>query len=238
MAVAVDRKTKLTYEDYRQFPDDGRRHEIINGDHHVSAAPSLYHQWVLTRLVVQLYHHVCEPGLGYLAPAPVDTVLSESDVVQPDIVVTLDRDEAVIRRERIEGPPDLIVEILSPSTAYRDRGLKLDLYQTAGVREYWIVDPDRRQVGSVVRWAVKTFSRNIVEKFTEVLQIKLPGAAEGLRTYAEHLREEGRQDAQVATIEGFLGAGIKWSTIKRATGIDQAAFDALRRQQRSSDRED
>lgn len=93
MAGAVDRKTKLTYEDYRQFPDDGRRHEIINGDHHVSAAPSLYHQWVLTRLVVQLYHHICEPGLGYLAPAPVDTVLSESDVVQPDIVVTLDRDE-------------------------------------------------------------------------------------------------------------------------------------------------
>ena len=94
------------------------------------------------------------------------------------------------------------------------------------------------QVGSVVRWAVRTFDRQFVEKLAEVLQIELPGAAEDLRTYAEHLRDEGRQDAQVSTIEGFLGAGIKWSTIKRATGIDQAAFDALRRQQRSSDPED
>ena len=150
MAVVVDRKTRLTYEDYLQFPEDGRRHEIIDGDHYVSAAPSMYHQWILTRLVVQLYREICEPGLGYLAPAPIDTVLTEADVVQPDIVVTLDRDDTVIRRERIEGAPDLVVEILSPSTAYRDRGLKLDLYQKAGVSEYWIVDPERKVVQQYV----------------------------------------------------------------------------------------
>ena len=150
MAVVVDRKTKLTYEDYLQFPEDGRRHEIIDGDHYVSPAPSMYHQWILTRLVVQLYRKICEPGLGYLAPAPIDTVLAEADVVQPDIVVTLGRDDAVIRRERIEGAPDLVVEILSRSTAYRDRGLKLDLYQKAGVSEYWIVDPERKVVQQYV----------------------------------------------------------------------------------------
>ena len=146
MAVVVDRKTRLTYEDYLQFPEDGRRHEIINGDHYVTAAPSMYHQWILTRLVVQLYRKICEPSPGYLAPAPIDTVLTEADVVQPDIVVMLDWDDAAIRRERIEGAPDLMVEILSPSTAYRERGLKLDLYQKAGVSEYWIVDPERKVV--------------------------------------------------------------------------------------------
>ena len=150
MAVVVDRKTKLTYEDYLQFPEDGRRHEIIDGDHYVSAAPSMSHQWILTRLVVQLYREICEPGLGYLAPAPIDTVLTEADVVQPNIVVTLDRDGTVIRRERIEGAPDLVVEILSPSTAYRDRGLKLDRYQKAGVSEYWMVDPERKVVQQYV----------------------------------------------------------------------------------------
>ena len=150
MAVVVDRKTKLTYEDYLQFPEDGRRHEIIDGDHYVTAAPSFYHQWILTRLIVQLYRTICEPGRGYLAPAPIDTVLSEADVVQPDIVVALGRDDAVIRRECIEGVPDLVVEILSPSTAYRDRGLKLDLYQKAGVSEYWIVDPERKVVQQYV----------------------------------------------------------------------------------------
>ena len=150
MAVVVDRRTKLTYEDHLQFPEDGRRHEIIDGDHYVSAAPSMYHQWILTRLVVQLYRRICESGLGYLAPAPIDTVLTEADVVQPDIVVMLDRDDTVIRRERIEGAPDLVVEILSPSTAYRDPGLKLDLYQKAGVGEYWIVDPERKVVQQYV----------------------------------------------------------------------------------------
>ena len=150
MAVVVDRKTKLTYEDYLQFPEDGRRHEIIDGDHHVSAAPSVYHQRVLGRLLVQLYRLIDESGAGYVLPAPVDTVLSRTDVVQPDIVVTLDRDEALLRRERIDAAPDLVVEVLSPSTAYRDRGLKLDLYQKAGVSEYWIVDPERRIVQQYV----------------------------------------------------------------------------------------
>lgn len=150
MAIVVDRKTKLTYEDYRQFPEDGRRHEIIDGDHYVSAAPSVYHQRVLSRLFVQLYRRIDESGAGYVVPAPVDTVLSQTDVVQPDIVVTLDRDEALIRRECIDRAPDLVVEVLSPSTAHRDRGLKLDLYQKAGVSEYWIVDPERRMVQQYV----------------------------------------------------------------------------------------
>ena len=150
MAVVADRKTKLTYEDYLQFPEDESRHEIIDGDHYVSAAPFVPHQRILKRLMVQLYRKFEETGLGEVLPAPVAVVLSRTDVVEPDLVVVLDEHASMIRRERIEGAPDLVVEILSPSTAYRDRGLKLDLYRKSGVGEYWIVDPERRVVQQYV----------------------------------------------------------------------------------------
>ncbi|MDD9988640.1 MAG: Uma2 family endonuclease [Spirochaetaceae bacterium] len=150
MAIVVDRKTKLTYEDYLQLPEDGRRHEIIDGDHYVSAAPFVPHQRVVKRLMVQFYRRIEETGLGEVLPAPVATVLSETDVVEPDLVVVLGPNASVVTRERIDGAPDLVVEILSPSTAHRDRGLKLDLYQKSGVAEYWIVDAERRVVHQYV----------------------------------------------------------------------------------------
>ena len=120
MAVVADRNTKLTYEDYLQFPEDESRHEIIDGDHYVSAAPFVPHQRILKRLMVQLYRKFEETGLGEVLPAPVAVVLSRTDVVEPDLVVVPDEHASMIRRERIEGAPDLVVEILSPSTAYRD----------------------------------------------------------------------------------------------------------------------
>ena len=150
MAVVVDRKTKLTYEDYLQFPEDGRRHEVIDGDHYLSAAPFVSHQRVSRNLMIHLHRHFDLTGMGEVLHAPVAVVLSQSDVVEPDLVVVLAEHASRIRRERIEGAPDLVVEILSPSTAYRDRGLKLDLYQKAGVSEYWIVDPERKVVQQYV----------------------------------------------------------------------------------------
>ena len=133
--IVVDRKTKLTYEDYLQFPDDGRRHEIIDGNHYVSGAPFVPHQRILKKLLIQLCRRIDDTGLGEVLPAPVATVLSDTDVVEPDLVVVLEPNASVITRERIDGAPDLVVEILSPSTAHRDRGLKLDLYQKSGVAE-------------------------------------------------------------------------------------------------------
>ena len=150
MAVVVDRITKLTYEDYLQFPEDGRRHEIIDGDHYVTAAPFVYHQRVSRNLMVNLHRHFDQTGLGEVLHAPVAVALSQSDVVEPDLVVVLAEHASRVRRERVEGAPDLVVEILSPSTAYRDRGLKFDLYQKAGVNEYWIVDPERKVVQQYV----------------------------------------------------------------------------------------
>ena len=150
MATVVDRKTRLTYEDYLQFPEERRRHEIIDGDHYLSAAPFVSHQRVSRNLMLHLHRHFHRTGLGEVLHAPVAVVFSQSDVVEPNLVVVLNEHASRIRREAIEGVPDLVVEIVSPSTAYRDRGLKLDLYQKSGVPEYWIVDPERRVVQQYV----------------------------------------------------------------------------------------
>ena len=112
----------------------------------MSAAPFVSHQRVSRNLMIHLHRHFDLTGMGEVLHAPVAVVLSQSDVVEPDLVVVLAEHASRIRRERIEGAPDLVVEILSPSTAYRDRGLKLDLYQKAGVSEYWMVDPERKVV--------------------------------------------------------------------------------------------
>ncbi len=137
---------KLTFQDYRGFPDDGKCHELIGGRHVVTPAPAPRHQRVASRLVISLGGFVSRSGGGEVLFAPVDLVISLHDVVQPDVLFY-----AAGHLDRIEtsshpGIPDLAVEILSPATARRDRGRKRLLYERAGVREYWIVDPARGQV--------------------------------------------------------------------------------------------
>lgn len=132
---------KLGYAHYVCFPDDGRRHEIINGDHFVNPAPSTYHQTVSKRLQYHLYSKIELQDLGLVFNAPIDVQLSEHDIVQPDLVVVLNAKKTIITPTKIKGTPDLIVEILSPSSQENDRTLKRELYQRSGVREYWIVDP-------------------------------------------------------------------------------------------------
>jgi Uma2 family endonuclease len=137
--------SKLTYEDLLLFPDDGRRHEIIDGEHFVTPAPHTRHQWVSQNLNRLLDRHVMEHRLGRVYYAPVDIVLSDVDVVQPDLVFIsqqrLDIVEAVVR-----GAPDLVVEIASPGSRRQDEVLKRGLYERAGVQEYWLVDPEAETV--------------------------------------------------------------------------------------------
>lgn len=146
MSIRVDGVTKLTYEEYRLFPDDGRRHEIIDGGHHVSPAPNTNHQNASRHIQFFLYDQIERPGLGSVYDAPVDVQFAETDVVQPDLVVVMRENRSIIIPSRIRGVPDLIVEILSPSTASYDRTLKLSLYERFGVPEFWIVDVDERTV--------------------------------------------------------------------------------------------
>jgi Uma2 family endonuclease len=134
-------RVKLTYRDLVLFPDDGKRHELIDGEHYVTPSPSTRHQRVLTRLLVSLNSYLTSREMGEVFPSPYDVVLSEFDVVEPDLLVVTPESAGKITEANLQGAPDLVVEILSPSTKGRDRVLKLRLYEKFGVREYWIVDP-------------------------------------------------------------------------------------------------
>lgn len=146
LASPVHPPAKLGYREYCCFPDDGRRHEIIDGDHYVNPAPSTYHQTVSRRLQHQLYTQIELTGRGVVYDAPVDVQLTDHDIVQPDLVVVLTSRMQMITPTKIKGVPDLLVEILSPSTASNDATLKKQLYERVGVAEYWIVDPDNHTV--------------------------------------------------------------------------------------------
>jgi Uma2 family endonuclease len=112
----------------------------------VTPAPSTTHQTVSKRLQHQLYTQVELAGLGVVFNAPVDVQLGEYDIVQPDLVVVLKERAQMITHPKINGVPDLVVEILSPSTAEIDRSLKKRIYERAGVGEYWIADPESRRL--------------------------------------------------------------------------------------------
>ena len=139
-------RAKLGYLEYCGLPDDGWRHEVIDGGHIMTPAPSTTHQTVSKRLQHQLYTQVELAGLGVVFNAPVDVQLSEHDIVQPDLVVVLKDRTRMIAHAKINGVPDLVVEILSPSTAGTDTALKKQLYERTGVAEYWIVDPDQQRL--------------------------------------------------------------------------------------------
>ena len=137
--------TKITYSDYLLFPSDGMRHEIIHGRHYINPAPSPRHQTVSRRIQFQLYEQIECTGLGEIFNAPIDLLLSDTDVVQPDLVIVL-RENEIITPTMIQGIPELVVEILSPSNSSYDRELKKRLHEQHGVPEYWIVDHEQQSV--------------------------------------------------------------------------------------------
>jgi Uma2 family endonuclease len=146
MAVRDTVRRKLTYEDYVLFPEDGKRHEILDGEHSVMPAPSFGHQGYSGNLYLSLAPFVREHRLGFVRYAPLDVLLSAHDIVQPDLLFISHERAGIIRDANVEGAPDLVVEILSDSSRRRDETLKRDLYERCGVREYWLVDPERRSV--------------------------------------------------------------------------------------------
>jgi len=141
-----DRIRKLTYDDYVLIPDDGKRHEILDGEHYVSPSPSLSHQRLVARLFRWLDGFVLPRSLGEVLFASLDVVLSWNDVVQPDLFY-VSRERAEIKTEKnIQGAPDLVVEVLSERTRHLDEGTKLRRYDELGVEEYWIVNGFRKTV--------------------------------------------------------------------------------------------
>lgn len=137
---------RWTVADYERLPDDGQRYELIDGDLRMAPAPNPDHQHVAGLIFYYLMQHVQMAGHGRVFSAPIDVELSPVTIVQPDAVVLLHGGAAAITAQRIVGPPDLVVEVVSPGTASYDRREKRDLYAAAGVREYWIADPGHRAV--------------------------------------------------------------------------------------------
>ena len=132
--------TKLTYADYLELPGD-ERYELHDGELVLVASPNEPHQRASKRLTRQMLT-VEDRDLGQIYVAPFDVVLSDTDVVQPDLLFVSQERSHIITHANIQGAPDLVVEILSPSTANRDWTYKRELYARHGVKELWIVDPD------------------------------------------------------------------------------------------------
>ena len=136
---------RLTYDDFLLFPEgDGLRHEIIDGEHYVTAAPNLRHQELVGRLHLTIGTFVEDrPERGRVFLSPFDVVFSFHDIVEPDLVFVAPDQFEILTDKNIQGTPALVVEILSPSTRKRDREIKRQLYDRAGVHEYWLVDPEQ-----------------------------------------------------------------------------------------------
>jgi Uma2 family endonuclease len=133
---------KLTYDDFVHFPDDGQRHELIDGEHYVTPSPNLAHQRILGNLYLLIGNWLEEHPIGRVFFAPLDVVFSHFDVVEPDLLyVSNERAAQVITPMHIRGVPELVVEIASKGTRKRDATIKRGLYERMGVSEYWVVDP-------------------------------------------------------------------------------------------------
>ena len=146
MAPMELQRRRVSYDDLAQMPEDGRRYELYDGEVFVVPSPILLHQVVAMRLGHILDDYARRAG-GLAVASPMDVIFSDYDVVQPDIVfLTADSMRTVSLMDRIRQPPDLAVEVLSPSTASNDRGRKMRMFQRYGVPEYWIVDPIEKNI--------------------------------------------------------------------------------------------
>ena len=165
---------KFTYHDYLQLPDD-KRYELVEGELYLVPSPNLYHQRVSRQLEMTLWQHIRQYALGEIFDAPCDVVFSDINVVQPDLIFVSRERMAILAEANVQGAPDLVVEILSPSTGHRDLGIKRNLYAKYGVREYWIVDPDRKTV-EVLSWTENGYRTEAVVPGTGALRSALfPG---------------------------------------------------------------
>jgi Uma2 family endonuclease len=134
---------KLTYDDFLLFPDDGKRHELIDGEHYVTPSPNTKHQAVLGSLHLLVAGWLEQHPIGQVFLAPFDVVFTRFDVVEPDLLyMSNERAAEILTAKNVQGVPELVVEIGSPSTRKRDETIKKRLYERSGVSDYWTLDPE------------------------------------------------------------------------------------------------
>ena len=149
MVANPKQAVKLTYEDYSKTPED-ERYELIDGELIMAPSPNRAHQTVQAKLGSALHARVQAEDLGEFFFTPFDVVLSMYDTVQPDLIFVSNENADVITDANIRGAPDLVVEIISPSSTARDWVVKRDLYARHGVKEYWVIDPVERTVWTMI----------------------------------------------------------------------------------------
>jgi Uma2 family endonuclease len=141
-ALPNPRGVKLTYDDFVLFSDDGLRHELIDGEHYVTPSPNAKHQQIVLKLGARILTWVERSNAGKVFIAPFDVVFTQFDVVEPDVLyMSKARAAAILKDANVQGVPELVIEIGSPSTRRRDETVKCSLYERVGVSEYWVVDP-------------------------------------------------------------------------------------------------
>lgn len=171
--MAVRPGRKLTYEDFVRFPDDGIRREIVDGEAYVTSAANARHQRLVGHIFYALYDHVRRHGGGEVFVSPLDVLLGEHDIVQPDVLFVADARLDVVTPMNIKGTPTLAVEVASDPR--HDRIRKRNLYERAGIAAYWIIDPDADRV-EVYRLSRKRYPKPAILEPGDTLTLdELPG---------------------------------------------------------------
>jgi len=165
---------KLTYEDYLYLPEDGKRHEIIDGEHYVTPSPTTKHQTVVSNLHFLLRLFLRDRPHDRLWTAPFDVVLSEADVVQPDLVYVSGARREIVNESNVKGAPDLLIEVLSPGNRRTDLVTKRHLYEKFCVAEYWVIDPEIETV-QVHHLRDGRYHRHELEKGSSLTSALFPG---------------------------------------------------------------
>lgn len=177
LAVKYDTpETRFTYEDYCRMPA-GLRYELVEGDLRMVPSPSVSHQTVSKRFQRLLMEWIEDQGLGEVYNAPIDVVLDQHNVVQPDLLYISRERSGIITKANIQGAPDLVVEILSPSTTEWDRVTKRRAYERYGVRELWVVDPEGQSIEVAARKETRLETLQVYPRGTTMVSPILPGFA-------------------------------------------------------------
>ena len=171
MGLPARKKLRLNYDDYCLLPED-KRYELIDGDLYMTPSPFSTHQRILGRVFNILTLHVEKRKLGEVGLAPWDIILSYEDVVQPDLFFISTSRLKIITEKNVQGAPDLAIEILSKSSLKRDRILKRRLYEKFSIKEYWIIDPDKKNI-ELVSWVENEFKTIKIYGLNSTLESKI-----------------------------------------------------------------
>lgn len=184
--VRVSNKRRLNYDDYaRLTPPDSGNYELHNGQIIIMPTPTPRHQLFATNLSAELYIYSRRTQSGRVIAAPMDTVFTPNDVLQPDLLFLSTEKLHLIGAKKIEGAPDLVVEILSPSNVAREMSYKKHVYEFSGVREYWVVNLEKQSVTQYENIEGEFFLRRVFQKTEILTSIILTGFETPLETLFE-----------------------------------------------------